>query len=321
MWLVVQDAYSKWPEIKLMRSTKAGPTIKALRSIFSRTGIPYVVVSDNGPQFIAEETRNFMRSNNIRFIPTPTYHPKSNGLAERLVQTFKLAMTKMHEQNKDLEQNLDNFLITYRNTPHSVTGTTPAIMMYNRSLRSCLQQLTPVDKMRAEALQPDKTEKLLTNRTPASRQFDENQPIYVRVDKGKEWSKGTIVSRLGPDSNVYEIEHNGRQIRKHADHLKPRKIPVISIQPGKMGEGDKVRLRLESLHDKPTVDQGGHSLFEPSVVESNTHIGSTQSTDCRTPALNTPTPRAPVTAESAPALDQRVLRPRKNVDYKALSGQ
>ena len=294
MWLVLQDAYSKWPEIKLMHSTKAGPTIKALRSIFSRTGIPCVVVSDQGRQFIADEMKNFMKANNIRFILAPTYHPKSNGLAERLVQTFKLAMKKMYEQNKDLHQNLDNFLITYRNTPHSVTGSTPAILMYNRPLRSQLQQLSPSDKMKVEALQPNKQERLLNSKTPESRQFKENQPVYVKIDKNSAWTEGKILSRSAPNSNVYEIESAGRKILKHADHLKSRLVPVISlINKGSMGEGDKARLR--SMHNTPTsstVIQGSHSLNDNHTVmtKSNVNSGRTQSTvapHCQTPMLNT----------------------------------
>ena len=93
-----------------------------------------------------------MRENNIRHIPSPTYHAKSNGLAERLVGTFKSAMKKMAEESKDLEKNLNNFLLGYRNTPHSVTGVAPAVMMYNRTLRSRLHQLSPVDKMKIDSL-------------------------------------------------------------------------------------------------------------------------------------------------------------------------
>ena len=284
MWLVLQDAYSKWPEIHLMLSTKAGPTIKALRSIFSRTGIPCVVVSDQGPQFKADEMKAFMKINNIRFILAPTYHPRSNGLAERLVQTFKLAMKKMFESNVDLNQNLDNFLMTYRNTPHSVTGTTPAILMYNRPLRSNLQQLSPVDKIRVVNLQADKQEKLLNSKTPASRQFHENQPVYVQIDKGKTWTEAKILNKSSQDSNVYEIESEGRKILKHADHLKPRLKPIITLPQGKMGEGDKARFRY--LHNKPTVDQGSHSMIEPSVVESR-EIGLSQ-TPTQTPTTTFP---------------------------------
>ena len=45
MWLVMQDAYSKWPEVIRMNSNITGPaTIKALRLVFARTGLPMTLV-------------------------------------------------------------------------------------------------------------------------------------------------------------------------------------------------------------------------------------------------------------------------------------
>ena len=47
MFLVAVDAHSKWPEVVQMRETTAERTIEVLRGIFSRTGVPSVLVSDN----------------------------------------------------------------------------------------------------------------------------------------------------------------------------------------------------------------------------------------------------------------------------------
>ena len=51
MYMVVVDAYSKFPEVVKMTTTTAGTTITALRDIFSRHGLPEILVSDNGSQF------------------------------------------------------------------------------------------------------------------------------------------------------------------------------------------------------------------------------------------------------------------------------
>lgn len=50
MFLVMVDAFSKWPEVCVMQSTTAEKTVEALRPIFARYGLPEQVVSDNGPQ-------------------------------------------------------------------------------------------------------------------------------------------------------------------------------------------------------------------------------------------------------------------------------
>ena len=50
MWLLVVDAYSKWPEVVMMESTTAETTIKYIQKIFSAHELPLQIISDNGPQ-------------------------------------------------------------------------------------------------------------------------------------------------------------------------------------------------------------------------------------------------------------------------------
>ena len=163
-WLLMYDAYSKWPEvIKMSHNTTATTTIKTMRSVFSRTGVPWVLVSDNGPQFISEEFKNFLKRNQVKHVLCPSYSPKSNGSCERFVQSFKSAMKKMYETSKDLDLNLANFLMAYRNTPHSVTNQPPSVMMYGRTLRSKLHRLRPSDQMETERLNVDNEQKVVDN--------------------------------------------------------------------------------------------------------------------------------------------------------------
>ena len=87
------DAHSKWPEvIDPMKTTTAESTANALRSIFARYGLPTQVVSDNGPPFSSAEYGEFLQQNGVQRVLVSPYHPYSNGLAERFVQTFKHAL-------------------------------------------------------------------------------------------------------------------------------------------------------------------------------------------------------------------------------------
>ena len=47
--LVTIDAYSRYPEVEIVWSKAASSTIPELDKIFSTHGIPYKVISDNGP--------------------------------------------------------------------------------------------------------------------------------------------------------------------------------------------------------------------------------------------------------------------------------
>ena len=74
MYLIVLDAYSKWPEvIRMSSSTSTSETTKVLLSLFSRHGLPDKLVSDNGPQFTSDEFREFMSNCGILHIKTAPF--------------------------------------------------------------------------------------------------------------------------------------------------------------------------------------------------------------------------------------------------------
>ena len=97
-----------------------------LGSVFAHFGLPEQLVSDNGPQFTSEEFAQFMRDCGTKHILCSPYHPSSNGLAERFVQTFKRAMRACEKDEPSLHLHLSEFLFSYRSTPHATTAITPA---------------------------------------------------------------------------------------------------------------------------------------------------------------------------------------------------
>ena len=143
MFLVVIDAHSKWPEVKMMQSTTSQRTIEVLRELFSSYGLPEQVVSDNGPQFVSAEFETFMRNNGIKHIRCAPYHPSSNGLAERFIQTFKKAMLAGDREGCDLKYQLCQFLLKYRSSPHTTTDVAPCELFLKRSMRTRLDMLKP----------------------------------------------------------------------------------------------------------------------------------------------------------------------------------
>ena len=140
MFLVLIDAYSKWLEVLKVNSTSTDVTIAKLRQIFATHGLPDHLVSDNGASFISHEFQSFMSRNGIKHTTSSPYHPHTNGLAERAIQTFKLAMKKL---KGPIDLNLSQFLLTYRTTPHSTTGLSPAELLLNHKPRTLLDLLHP----------------------------------------------------------------------------------------------------------------------------------------------------------------------------------
>ena len=141
MFLVIIDAHSKWTEVIPMKSATTLTTTQQLRMVFSRFGIPESIVSDNGPQFSSYEFEQFCRKNGIRHIQVSPYHPASNGLAERSVQTFKQGFQKHTEGT--IQDRIARLLFHYCTTPHSTTGTSPAQLLFGRQIRSRLDTVKP----------------------------------------------------------------------------------------------------------------------------------------------------------------------------------
>ena len=116
-----------------------------LSHLFAAYGLLEEIVSDNGTQFVSHEMLHFMKKHGIQHTRVPRHHPASNGEVERYVQILKEALrTSKIEPGKSLQLRLPSFLFSYRNTPHTVTGQTPAELFLKRTPRTRLSVLTQI---------------------------------------------------------------------------------------------------------------------------------------------------------------------------------
>lgn len=135
--LVVEDSYSKFPEVFFTTHATAGFTKEALQKFFAREGIAQVLVTDNGSHFTEENLNLWLKNIGCSHVYTAPRHPQSNGLAERFVRTLKTAISASGAVDfPALSVFVDNFLLQYRNAAHATTGKTPAMLFKGRNLRS-----------------------------------------------------------------------------------------------------------------------------------------------------------------------------------------
>ena len=102
-YLILVDAYSKWPEVFHRNHPTFSETVRKLQEIFSRFGTPEILVSDNGTAFTSAELSDFCKQNSIQHLRSPPFHPQSNGQAERFVDTFKRALLKLKGEGSTRE--------------------------------------------------------------------------------------------------------------------------------------------------------------------------------------------------------------------------
>lgn len=133
-YLLIIDAYSKYPEVYQLKSMTSSTTIDCLKDYCSKFGFPETLVSDNGTQFTSQDFVLFCRGSGIEHIRTAPFHPQSNGQVERFVDTFKRALKK--QQN--CIDGIREFLLYYRATDNSnaCEGKSPSELFLGRKVRT-----------------------------------------------------------------------------------------------------------------------------------------------------------------------------------------
>ena len=167
--LVAVDYYSRWYEIRFLTSTKAEKVIKVLQNIFETHGLPKSIKTDNGPQFVAGEFKDCLKSLGIHHhLVTPRW-PAANGEVERQNRSIMKRIRIAHAEGKDYKTELKRYLVSYRNSPHSITGKSPAEMLFGRKLRGKLPQLSSVyDDIETRDLDHEKNTDLLRKLTSSA---------------------------------------------------------------------------------------------------------------------------------------------------------
>ncbi|XP_075723906.1 uncharacterized protein LOC142765983 [Rhipicephalus microplus] len=206
MLLIVVDAPTKWIEALPVSQANSHSTVEALRTIFSRFGIPRTVVSDNGTPFTAREFEQFMERNGIAHIRTPPYHPQSNGLAERAVRTIKDGLKKIG--GTCLLTSLARVLCNYRNAPHQ-EGPSPSERLLGYRLRTRMEMSFPSRVYPAKAA------------SDPGWNFAPGDYVYVRnYGAGDKWFPGTVEATRG--TRLLEVKTVDGLVRRHVDQVRKR---------------------------------------------------------------------------------------------------
>ena len=275
-FLVLIDSHSKWLEIFDMTTTTSSKTIEVLGTLFAAQGFPEELVSDNGPQFTSREFEQFMQRCGIKHTRVAPYHPASNGAAERSVQILKRALEKQVLQGKGIlpiKQRLANFLIHNRNTPHSVTGKSPAESFLKRKPRTRLSLLKPnlAQKMEEKQLR----QKLSHDKGNFKvRSFKKNDVVRVRnhIAGIEKWLKGIVQKPLGP--LTYLVIVGGKTRYVHVDHLRESSESRVDS----FGSGQNLGLEPTPIPTPtpiPSNEAGGTHSFQ--ISQSQTSPSATVS--------------------------------------------
>ena len=130
--IVLFDYITKWTEAEPLKSTESEDVIKFLKSVFSRYGIPEVLVTDNGPQFVSDKTKAFLDLHDVYGQYITTYNPTSNGEVENRNREIYKYLRLLGENNKQWDETLYNALWALRKSKSEITKHSSFELLYGR---------------------------------------------------------------------------------------------------------------------------------------------------------------------------------------------
>ena len=86
--LVIIDEYSRFPIVRIVKSTSANTIIPVIDDIFATFGIPGILKSDNGPPFNSGQLQSYAEHMGFTHRKVTPYWPRANGDAERFMKNL-----------------------------------------------------------------------------------------------------------------------------------------------------------------------------------------------------------------------------------------
>ena len=132
---------SKWPEAIPLKVQTAKAVAAGMVEVFSRTGIPLQLLSDQGPQFVGSLVNKLCRDLRIDKLKCTPYHPETNGVVERMHGTLGPMLTKASQMGLDWVEQIPFALFALRSAPNKDTGFSPYQLVYGHRVRTPLDVL------------------------------------------------------------------------------------------------------------------------------------------------------------------------------------
>ena len=220
------DAYSKFIDVKSLRKTCTESVLERLDEIYTNFGFPKEVCSDNGPPFNSSGFIEACKANNIKVLKSPPYHPQSNRLAERGVQTIKKVLKKYLIDKRlkqiPLQEKINKILFNYRNTPYTSTDKTPSSLLFSYVSRTLLNTSKPVklsiqNDKRCVTILPktycihNAYTNCIHKQASPTHTYSRGDKVFYRnhMEEYVRWIPAVVLDKISPNTYLINLQGNG----------------------------------------------------------------------------------------------------------------
>jgi transposase InsO family protein len=135
--VIAVDHFTKWVEARAISEADAQSITQFIyEDIICRHGIPTILSSDRGSEFINELVTALTNVYKIKHIRTSAYHPQGNGQVERVNKTIKDILAKITPKNPgDWSHYLPSALFVTRTTRQASTKFSPSELLHGHQIR------------------------------------------------------------------------------------------------------------------------------------------------------------------------------------------
>lgn len=268
-YIVVTDYYSRYPEVLKLRDTTSKGVIDAIKAIFSRHGIPEILVSDNGPQYSSELFVKFAAEYNFVHVTSSPHYPRSNGHAERSVQTVKNILRKASDPLLAM--------LIYRSTPLPWCKLSPAELLMGRKLRTNLpilpDQLKPKwPYLKEFQMQDDRVKKNSKmnfdrqHKAQSLPQIPDDASVWITNERHQP-APGRVIEQAATPRSYIVTTEDGGHVRRNRQHLNIRPENPMTLPAQE--EVTQQRQETETAEREPVQIQ----QTQPIMTRSRTGAG------------------------------------------------
>lgn len=215
--ITVLDMHSGYSWAKAVKRTTATDLIKFMKQIIYEKGLPTILHSDNGRNFVSQQFQRFLESQGIKHVRSTYYHPQSQGRVERLNGIVGERLRTSTKVQDLWDEDLPSIIFKLNMQPLSADRPSPFFLMNGFEPRTLSNNLLNVD--------PPVRDDIATERERANTIRAENQ-VKSLLSRSKSYIQPRI--KFGDIVRTKTIA-NDRKKGKLADKYSIARYLVIRV--------------------------------------------------------------------------------------------